>query len=141
MWTTSQNDPKIRIIMCKKYTPNFGTSPYGYIEEVPPNPPPPPYTGSVMQGGILIYVREYITTRLLTLHDFPRDIEGLFVEINLRKTKRLLFGTYHPPSQNDKYFFHHLGSALDTCIPKYENCLLNGDFSIQRRENHVETLF
>ena len=56
-------------------------------------------------GGILLYVREDIPTRLLISHDFPCDIEGLFVEINLRKTKWLLFGTYHPPSQNDKYFF------------------------------------
>ena len=45
-------------------------------------------------GGILIYVREDIPSRFLTLHDFPYDIEGLFVEINLRKTKWLLFGTY-----------------------------------------------
>ena len=48
-------------------------------------------------GGILIYVREDIPSRLLTLHDF-HNIEGLFVEINLHKTKRLLFGTYHLPS-------------------------------------------
>ena len=56
-------------------------------------------------GGILIYIREDIPSRLLTSHDFPYDIEGLFVGINLCKTKWLLFGTYHPPSQNDKYFF------------------------------------
>ena len=34
-------------------------------------------------GGILIYAREDIPTRILTLRDFPHDIEGLFVEINL----------------------------------------------------------
>ena len=56
-------------------------------------------------GGILVYVREGIPSRLLKGHKFPHGIEGLFVEINLRKTKCLLCGTYHPPSQNDKYFF------------------------------------
>ena len=64
-------------------------------------------------GGILIYIREGIPTRLLNLHTFPYDVEGMFVEINLRKTKWLLYGTYHPPGQDDKYFFDHLGKALD----------------------------
>ena len=54
-------------------------------------------------GGILIYVRSDIPSKLLTKHSFPNDIEGLFVKINFRKSRRLLFGTYHPPSQNDQY--------------------------------------
>ena len=37
-------------------------------------------------GGILIYVREDIPTKQLFKHNFPSDIEGIFVEINLRKT-------------------------------------------------------
>ena len=47
-------------------------------------------------GGILIYVREDIPTKQLFKHNFPCDIEGMFIEINLRKTKWLLLGTYHP---------------------------------------------
>ena len=35
------------------------------------------------KGGVIIYVRE--------------DIEGIFAELNLRKKKSLLFGSYHPP--------------------------------------------
>ena len=31
-------------------------------------------------------------------HVFPDDIEGLFINLNLRKVKWLLFGTYHQPS-------------------------------------------
>ena len=49
-------------------------------------------------GGILIYVRRDIPSKFLTKHSFANDIEGLFVEINFRKRKWLLFGTYHPPS-------------------------------------------
>ena len=49
-------------------------------------------------GGILIFVREDIPNKELSKHTFPHDIEGLFIEINLRKCKWLLFGTYHPPS-------------------------------------------
>ena len=32
----SENDPKIRIGRCQKYTPYFGTSPYGHKGESPP---------------------------------------------------------------------------------------------------------
>ena len=54
-------------------------------------------------GGILIYVRSDIPSKLLTKHNFPNYIEGLFIEKNFRKSKWLFSGTYHPPSQNDQY--------------------------------------
>ena len=38
-------------------------------------------------GGILIYVREDIPSKKLSKHNFPDDIEGLFIEINLRKLR------------------------------------------------------
>ena len=41
------------------------------------------------------------------------DIEGLFVELNFGKSKWLLLGAYHPPSQIDSYLFEHLDKALD----------------------------
>ena len=44
-------------------------------------------------GGIIIYVPEDITGKMLTKHKFPDDIEGLFVEINFRKCKWLLCGS------------------------------------------------
>ena len=42
------------------------------------------------RGGIIIYVREDITSEILTKHKSPDDIEPLFVEINLRKCTWLL---------------------------------------------------
>ena len=97
-----------------------------------------------MEGGIIIYVREDIPTRLLTSRDltsrdFPCDIERLFVEINLRKTKWILFGTYHPPSQNNKVFFHHLGKAIEICSPKYEKFVLTGGFNSEEGESCLDT--
>ena len=55
-------------------------------------------------GGILIYVREDIPSKQLFKHNFSSDIEGIFLEINLRKSKWLLFGTYHPQWQSNHYF-------------------------------------
>ena len=63
-------------------------------------------------GGTLTYVRSNIRSKILTKHNFPNDIEGLFFETNSRKSKWLLFGTYHPPSQNNQYYFDCLDNAL-----------------------------
>ena len=48
-------------------------------------------------GGVIIYVMEDIPSKILEQHKLPQDVEGMFVELNFRKIKWLLFGTYHPP--------------------------------------------
>ena len=65
-------------------------------------------------GGIMIYICENIPSKLLEKHNFSDDTEGLFVALNFRKVKWLLFGTYHPPSQNYIYYFNQLDNAIDT---------------------------
>ena len=52
-------------------------------------------------GGIMIYVGEDISTKILTKHNWPDDIQGIFLEINFRKPISLLYGIYHLSSQND----------------------------------------
>ena len=70
-------------------------------------------------GGILINVRSNIPSKVLTKHSFPNDIEILFVEINFRKSKWLLFRTYHPPSQNDQYYFIQSSTVSDKILWKF----------------------
>ena len=64
-------------------------------------------------GGIMIFILDDIPSRVLTKHVFPDDIEGLFIELNFRKAKWLLFGTYHPPTQSDSYYLNNLDKARD----------------------------
>ena len=45
-------------------------------------------------GRVLPYIREDIPSKLLADHKLPHDIEGIFVELNLKKKKWLLLG--HP---------------------------------------------
>ena len=42
---------------------------------------------------VLIYIREDTPIKLLADHKLSHDIEGIFVELNLRKKKWLLFGS------------------------------------------------
>ena len=43
-------------------------------------------------------------------------------------------GTYHPPSQNDKFYFDNVGRALELYIKKYNKILLAGDFNAEVQE-------
>ena len=43
-------------------------------------------------------------------------------------------GTYHPPSQNDVYYFSEIGRALDLYTQKYDKLTLAGDFNAEEKE-------
>ena len=85
-------------------------------------------------GGIIVYVRDDIPSKQLTRHKFPEDREGIFIEVNLRKTKWLISGAYRPPSQSAQYFFKHVGFALDTYRQSYDKFLFAGDFNVENNE-------
>ena len=85
-------------------------------------------------GGILLYVREDIPSKLLNSYTLPKDVEAIFIELNLRKVKWLISGLYHPPSQSDNYFFQTVSDALDKYRQKYPKFLLCGDFNAEISE-------
>ena len=89
-------------------------------------------------GGIMIYIRDNIPSKLLEKNKFHDDMKGLFVELNFRKVKWLLVGTYHPPLQNDIYYFNQLDKAIDT-YNNYEKVLLIGDFNAETTEPCLES--
>ena len=51
-------------------------------------------------GGVLVYVKEDIPYREIRYHTSTRDLEGVTLEINLRKSKWLLFGGYNHTKSN-----------------------------------------
>ena len=87
--------------------------------------------------GFLIYVREDTPKKpLLTNQKLPHDIEEIFVELNLRKNKWLLFGSYHPLSQSDEYLLNRVKNGLDSYRKVYDKYMLIGDFT-QRSQKRV----
>ena len=91
-------------------------------------------------SGVIIYIREDISNKRLDKHVFPYDVEDLFVELDFRKCKWLLFGTYHPPSQADIYYCDYLNKPFDT-YSIYEKCLLVRDFNAEISEPHIDCSF
>ena len=70
----------------------------------------------------------------------PDDIERIFVGINLRTSKWLLFSTYRPPSQSNDYYFKCLSRALDIYNTLYDKVCLLGDFNTEENKSVISTL-
>ena len=79
-------------------------------------------------GGFMIYFRDDITSKMLTKHHLPENIEAAFIELNFRKCKWLLSATYHAPFQNHNYFFDIIDKGLDV-YSTYKRVALAGDFN------------
>ena len=91
----SRGKVDILVITETKLDSTFPTSQFlieGYSE-------PYHFDGNRNGGGVLIYVRDDIPHKLLTDHKLPHDIEGIFVELNLRKNKWLLGHITHLVNQ------------------------------------------
>ena len=92
-------------------------------------------------GGVLIYVRKDIPSKELKKHNISKNIEAIFVEINLRKSKLLLIGTYRSTHSvfgiNEKDYFEQIGLNLDD-YSKYEKFLLAGDLNVQEHESSLK---
>ena len=54
-------------------------------------------------GGVVIYVREDIPCRVHKTHFEAKNFKGIFLEINLRKSKWLLFGGYNHKKSNIRF--------------------------------------
>ena len=50
----------------------------------------------------------------------------------------MLFGTYHPPSQNDQYYFEELDKALN-CYSSYDRIIVTREFNFGDHETCMET--
>ena len=83
--------------------------------------------------GIIVFVRDDIPCKKLYVR-IPEDIEALFLEINHKHTKWLYCGCYHPPSQNEAYFYQNFSNCLDLFSKKYTNFFLAGAFNSEETE-------
>lgn len=85
-------------------------------------------------------IREDIPSKQFTKHNLSENIEGIFVEINLRKVNLrkvqwFLFRTYHPSWKQAKDFLKQVHYALDTSIQIYNKLILAGDFTFDETES------
>ena len=88
----------------------------------------------------MIYVREDIPSHE-KIYKFPSSIEAILVEINLRKSKLLLVGTYLSTNKefgtSDGVFFENIGAALDM-YSSFDKFLVAGDLNIKEGEECLD---
>ena len=88
-------------------------------------------------SGILLYVKDNISSRLLTDHKLPDNVECLFTEINFGNKNWLLRCSYNPHRYNISSDISHLTKGLENYISHYDNILFLGNFNSQPSENCV----
>ena len=84
------------------------------------------------------YIRDDIQSKLI---ESKMTIEGLFVEINLRKKKWLLCCSYNPKSFVISNHLKEIGNNFDLLSSKCDNYLLMGDFSEEPNELATSDFF
>ena len=88
-------------------------------------------------SGRLLYIRENISSKILT-YSSNCGIETLLVEINLRKRKWLLNGSYNPNKSQISHHLECLNSLLDEHSKKYENFVFIGDFNVNTSDSSMK---
>ena len=84
-------------------------------------------------GGLLVYVKEGISSRYLKDFSLPPDIQFIPIELRLKSYKWLVVFIYRPPSQNLDYFLDNISNLLDF-YSNIERCILIGDFNCDPKD-------
>ena len=90
-------------------------------------------------GGIILYVREDIPSKLINPSCIDHDKECFLVEKNLRKQKWLTICNYNPHKTMIKGYLEYISKEIDSHSSKYDNFLLLGDFNSESTEEAMKS--
>ena len=82
-------------------------------------------------GGILVYIRDDIRSRIIECENLPSSFEGLVIELSFNLKKWLLICSYNPHRNSIKEHIWVILCCLDQNIQKYENIILMGDYNAE----------
>ena len=89
-------------------------------------------------GGLVLFVRKDIPSKLLPTVIPSGNIENLFLAINLRSKKWLISGFYNPNVGLIQNHTVNLSKNFGFYSSKYENFIVIGDFNAQMTNNYLE---
>ena len=82
-------------------------------------------------GGLLVYIKASLLSKILTKFKLPINIQIIPFEINLRKEKLLFVSIYKPASQSNQYFLDLLGDLLGFYSKYCDNKVILGGFNLE----------
>ena len=86
-------------------------------------------------GGIVLFVREDIPCKLLSVENHP--MEAFYAEINLQKTKWFLYCSYNPYRCKIDFHLENLNRSLALYSSHYENFIIIGDFNVAANDSAI----
>ena len=82
-----------------------------------------------IRGGVLCYVKDNIPSKQnVDLYDI--DMEAIFIEINLPKTKPILIGSIYRPPDCSADYLDKLDAMFRKCNTLYDDVYILGDFNL-----------
>ena len=91
---------------------------------------------TVHGGGLLLYIRDGITSKPLSL--VFDGIECIIIELIISKKKWLVIGIYNPQKSSAPSFLSMLAKKMDEYLLSYDNVILLGDFNCEMSETCME---
>ena len=91
------------------------------------------------RGGIILYAREDIPSKLINSSCIDHDKEYFLAEINLRKQKWPIICKYNPHKTMIKGYLEYISKEIDSHLSKYDNFLLYGDFNSKPTEEAMKS--
>ena len=85
-------------------------------------------------GGILVYVREDIPSKLIEMNS---SIESISIELNLRKKRWLVNCSYNSNNSNIYDHLRSLGKSLYILLTNYDKVFLIEDFNAKQANIHI----
>ena len=98
------------------------------------------YDRNSMGGGLLLYIRHDIPTKLLK-HDFGTNIENLSVETNLRKRKWFFNGSDNPNKSKILNHLNYLNLVFNKYSKVYDNFIFMGDVIVAMSDKAMEDFY
>ena len=86
-------------------------------------------------GGILVYFREDIPSKLIEMNS---SVEKISIELNSRKKKWLVNCPYNANNSNICDHLRSLGKSLDTLLTNYDKLFLMRNFNAEEANIHIK---
>ena len=84
-------------------------------------------------------VNNDIPSKYLQIFHFPRNIQAIPLEINLKQRKLLLVFIYRHPDQNLAYFLSSITGLLDHYLKSFEDFIIMNNFNANEGNLAMET--
>ena len=92
---------------------------------------------SSRSGGLVVYVRDGISSRYLKDFRLPIDIQFIPIELRLKSHKWLIIFIYRHKDEKLEFFLQHMSNLLNF-YSNFERCILMGDFNCEPSNTHLD---